>query len=63
MVQIGWRKRVINIDWTDTPIRKVLTEDDVTKSESMVHAYSTMKALEYLTAFGAEIDKTAMAST
>lgn len=51
LVKIGWRKRVIEIDWSDTPVRRELTTDDVTKSETLVHAYSYSKAVEYLTAF------------
>jgi len=47
-VEIGWRKRVISIDWTDTDIRKIVTEDDVTKSTTMVHAWSEQNALVYL---------------
>lgn len=49
MIKIGWRKRVINIDWSATAIRKVVTDEDVTKDETMVHAWSTLKAIEYLT--------------
>jgi hypothetical protein len=48
LIMIGWRKRVINIDWSATPIRKIVTGDNVTKSTDMVHAYSEEKALEYL---------------
>lgn len=48
-VEIGWRKRVIHIDWSDTEIRKEITEDDVTKSEILVHAWGYAKAIEYLT--------------
>lgn len=55
MVRIGWRKRVISIHWEDTTIRQVITEDEVTKDETMVHAWSYLKALEYLTKLGAEI--------
>jgi hypothetical protein len=51
LVQIGWRKRVINIDWSDTDVRTVVTSDDVTKTETYVHAWSEAKALEYLSAF------------
>lgn len=50
LIQIGWRKRVINIDWSDTGSRVIVTSDDVTKDETRVHAWSTTKALEYLTA-------------
>lgn len=48
-IEIGWRKRVISIDWTDTDIRRVVTDDDVTKGAEYVHAYSEAKASEYLT--------------
>jgi hypothetical protein len=48
-IEIGWRKRVINIDWSETPLRKVITADDVTKEDTMVHAWSVAKAVEYLT--------------
>lgn len=50
MVKIGWRKRVISIDWQRTAVRVVVTEDDVTKDDRGVHAWSYVKALEYLTA-------------
>jgi hypothetical protein len=55
-IQIGWRKRVICIDWADiAPLRKVITADDVTKDLDSIHAWSNEKALEYLTALGKEI--------
>lgn len=47
-IEIGWRKHVISIDWTDTEVRTVLTQDDVTKDATMVHAYNPQKAIEYL---------------
>ena len=49
-VDIGWRKRVIEIDWSDTHVRQVITTDDVTKCETSVHAYSEERALVYLKA-------------
>lgn len=49
-IKIGNRKRVINIDWTDTDVRHVVTEDHVTKSETHVHAWSVGKAVNYLIA-------------
>jgi hypothetical protein len=49
MIQIGFRYRVINIDWSETPVRKFITEDNVTKSTTNVHAWSVVKAIEYLT--------------
>lgn len=49
-ITIGWRKRVISIDWEDTGLRLVVTKDEVTKGDTHVHAWSYVKALEYLTA-------------
>lgn len=51
-VELGWRKRVLSIDWKDTDVRVVVTADDVTKDQERVHAYSTAKAVEYLTVLG-----------
>lgn len=56
-VVIGWRKRVISINWVDTKVRTVVTEDEVTKDVTMVHAWSYNKALEYLTALAKESKK------
>lgn len=47
-VQIGCRKRVLCIDWSACTVRGVVTTDDVTKNETMVHAWSETKAVEYL---------------
>lgn len=49
-IKIGYRKRVISINWEDTPTRVIVTEDNVTKEETLVHAWGTMKCLEYLIA-------------
>ena len=51
LIQIGWRKRVISIDWSDTNLRQVVTKDEVTKSENGVHAWRVEKAVEYLKSF------------
>lgn len=51
LIKIGWRKRVLNIDWSDTLIRAIVTDDNVTKSHVGVHAWSEEKAIEYLKAF------------
>ena len=51
-IKIGWRKRVINIDWSDTKIRvrgEDITADDVTKGKDYIHAYGYEKAAQYLT--------------
>jgi hypothetical protein len=55
MMILGWRSRVIEMDWENTPIRinqeHPLTKDDVTKTETYIHAYGLPKAVEYLTEF------------
>ena len=56
-IVIGWRKRVISINWEDTPARIVVTEDSVTKSETMVHAYSYADAVKYMQTLGYELNK------
>lgn len=50
-VVIGWRKRVISINWEDTPIRGLMVphDDDVTSTTTYCHAWSYAKALQYLT--------------
>ncbi len=56
-IKIGWRKRVINIDWTDTLQKKkgneLFPEEKTTVSSDYdecryVHAWSYEKAKEYL---------------
>ena len=49
MIEIGNRKRVISIDWKDTPLREEVTEDEVTSDKTSVHAWSIDKCLVYLT--------------
>jgi hypothetical protein len=51
LIEVGWRKRVMSIDWSDTGVEvRKLTSDDVTLAETYVHAWNYPKALEYLTA-------------
>ena len=48
-VVIGWRKRVISINWAETGIRAKMTADDQTTSElEYCHAWTYAKAVEYL---------------
>jgi len=60
-IKIGWRKRVINIDWGSAlktltacgqkPKKNILSlfeKEDVTKSETNIHAWSWEKAEDYL---------------
>ena len=60
LIKLGWRKRVIEIVWEDTPYRAgksklwdgrdidILTEHEVTKGETYVHAWGYARAVEYL---------------
>lgn len=54
-ITIGKRKRVFNIDWTDTSVRHIVTEDHVTKDETHVHAWTIGKAVDYLAALNLRI--------
>lgn len=51
-IKIGYRKNVIVIDWSRTKETKnstiLFAEEDVTKSDKMIHAWSIEKAAEYL---------------
>lgn len=50
-VKIGWRKRVINIDWGETAIQLpsgTFEDEDVTKGATFIHAWGTDKAVQYL---------------
>ncbi len=56
-VEIGPRKHVYAIDWSDTIVREVITVDNVTKSETGVHAHSIEKVVEYLRSLKGAADK------
>lgn len=56
-ILIGPRARVMNIDWSDTQFRKIITEDDVTKSTDYVHAWGIEKTIEYLSSLKQEMVK------
>lgn len=57
LIKIGWRKRVISINWEDTPLRMHVTADDVTKDMTAVHAWSVDDALKYLRVLGEGLRK------
>lgn len=51
-IKIGWCKRVINIDWSDSTIKETSTnlfpDEDVTKFDKTIHAWGYEKAQEYI---------------
>ena len=50
-ILIGWRKRVINIDWSETgkDLDKFFWYDNTTQWEHGIHAWGYHKVLEYIT--------------
>ena len=55
LIEIGWRKRVIQINWSDTNFKTVVTEDPVTQDDYIVHAWSYEDAVKYLTELGKQM--------
>lgn len=51
---IGWRKRVIEIDWSAIGPQPPITSDEVTKSDTLIHAWSYGRAVGYLGALRSE---------
>lgn len=51
---IGWRKRVIEIDWTACGPQPPITRNMVTQSETMIHAWSYGDAVNYLSTLRAQ---------
>ena len=54
-IVFGHRKRVFEVDWNLSTVRLIVTEDEVTKSETLVHAYDLPHLAQYLTRLGEEI--------
>ena len=44
-IRIGWRKPVLEIDWSACDVRGVVTDADVTKGDSYVHAWKVEDAV------------------
>lgn len=57
LIKLGWRKRVISIEWPETKARCEVTKDNVTKHDVLVHAYSYAKAVEYMAALKEALTK------
>lgn len=59
-IKIGLRKRVYEISWEGTPLRVVddnpLTQDDVTKAATYVHAEMHSSLVDYLTTLRIRLD-------
>ena len=47
-IKVGWRKRVINLDWSANGTSVEVTQDNVTKNPYLVHAWGYAKMTEYL---------------
>ncbi len=58
LIALLLRKRVIEIDWSDTTCKVIVTADDVTKADHYVHAYSLVKVAEYLSALRSKLEAT-----
>lgn len=75
MIEIGWRKRVISINWSDTGWKdphyvpnaepkyrgryEGITKDDTTKDATFVHAWSYADAVKYLTTLRHQLESEA----
>lgn len=69
LIKIGWRKRVINIDWSDTSFRSgestyasgellgPVTNDKVTKNKTIVHAWTYGNAVNYLSSLNTRLQQ------
>lgn len=51
-IKIGWRRRVISIDWSDSDIKskaeEIFSKEEVTKGERYIHAWDYEKAKSYI---------------
>lgn len=54
-IKIGHRKRVYSLNWEHTALRLEITDDNVTKNDVLVHAWSAPDLLKYLIALKAAL--------
>jgi hypothetical protein len=57
--KLGWRKRVISIDWsrTNVSLPDLFEGEDVTRDDTMIHAWGYDKCAEYLKKLVPELEK------
>ena len=52
IIKIGWRERVINIDWSDSDVKiksmDLFPDEDTTRGDQYIHAWGYEKAKEYI---------------
>lgn len=58
-IEIGWRKRVIQIDWSDSVIQthaiELFPNEDTTKEGKLIHAWGYEKAKQYIETLLAQV--------
>jgi len=55
LITIGRRKKVWQLDWSHTKLRKIITTDEVTKNNTMVHAWDKEALLRYVYTLNLEL--------
>lgn len=59
VIRVGWRKRVVEIDWTQTGLKiNLRVTDQVTQTESMIHAWCYGDVVRYLGLLWCELERT-----
>ena len=57
-IKLGWRKRVMNLDWSESDIKEIgielFKDEKTTTGESYIHCWSKDKAIEYLKKLNSE---------
>ena len=57
-IKLGWRKRVINLDWSESDIKikaeVLFKEEGSTKGNQYIHCWGEDKAFEYLKKLNSE---------